>query len=1018
MGGSTSSQLDDSKCNYIRGKAEAVLGNFSPHYKRQYTVVYFNHIQTEIEQSRDTHSQLLKHKNAEESGNVLYETELLHFAEELKKWKDRYIVIKNDYVVDCHDSKETFQKGVAPKMRIQPTGGKAVSSEEEYNTLVDKSFPDPTTPNEKENVQPLVSLPTQYPVYFWHHAKKHAYFCFQDADTQKYFNAVLNDCIRHLNYDFLKQSSFEAQAFLEAVQFYRQEKGHYGSWDMLVGDEPQVLSNLVMEELLPSLQTDLLPKLKGKKNDRKKAWFATVEEAYNLVLEQVTQGFSSLQEECKGMTKELEGTIRSDMDQIITSRNFVATKLKATVSSPAEKCLQENIQPYLASILEELMGPVSTGFSEIRTLFENEVNELSKTFQSTNDVDKLKENVSQMANLPLSSVKMQPAYLKVEALREQLQGLQTRFKFSSANILVQSVQNYMQQFMEDTVYTFEHLLSHPLKGDQARIATAIDKVKQRVLKQYDYDSSTIRKKLFQEALLLITLPTMQKTLALSCKPELQNFEQYIFADYTRVIQVENVYEDLLRQMVLSEVVKVVKEAASLKKHNLYEDSAEFPCASEISLTDSKSPPGSTPASPARGLPSPKHSPANKLQSSDDNVTSQESLSNQAPCRTTTTELPQNPNIEQGTHVKAAVQETLLSDFIDQDESFLVVSMKKHKPEIEMLCDGNDDKKETGEEQKRVRSTEPATPGGVKEILDLLTVTVELPVDPEKQLQDGSGIDQSSQDMQYLMSDLIIKEDQSRTDSVSKEGQEIPLVLSIHKEEELSHGFPPSLAAEDAKHIMNESTEKGDNFLLVQPVHEKEIDVTDDGSKEVKEHLSALKISDEPCKMDADFTVAQTTQVFTAEDSQVEKESSTETFQEPDPQEQLHEEQKFSAEDRYVEVTKQLNDQVYMGSTVAECPTSLCGQEVVTTEFKTDPSLSQGETNTYYKGPEEPSRSESPKTNMEKEGPSIKCNGVDTETNSKANDSPESESEQKLSLNLDSTVSAENADHMPQDESCV
>lgn len=29
---------------------------------------------------------------------------------------------------------------------------------------------------------------------------------------------------------------------------------------------------MVMEELLPTLQADLLPKMKGKKNDRKRAW--------------------------------------------------------------------------------------------------------------------------------------------------------------------------------------------------------------------------------------------------------------------------------------------------------------------------------------------------------------------------------------------------------------------------------------------------------------------------------------------------------------------------------------------------------------------------------------------------------------------------------------------------------------------------------------------------------------------------------------------------------------------------
>lgn len=37
-----------------------------------------------------------------------------------------------------------------------------------------------------------------------------------------------------------------------------------------------------MEELLPTLQTDLLPKLKGKKNDRKRAWFGV---SYNVALQ-------------------------------------------------------------------------------------------------------------------------------------------------------------------------------------------------------------------------------------------------------------------------------------------------------------------------------------------------------------------------------------------------------------------------------------------------------------------------------------------------------------------------------------------------------------------------------------------------------------------------------------------------------------------------------------------------------------------------------------------------------------
>lgn len=37
---------------------------------------------------------------------ILYEAEILHFAEDLKRWKDRYIVVKNDYAVECFENKE------------------------------------------------------------------------------------------------------------------------------------------------------------------------------------------------------------------------------------------------------------------------------------------------------------------------------------------------------------------------------------------------------------------------------------------------------------------------------------------------------------------------------------------------------------------------------------------------------------------------------------------------------------------------------------------------------------------------------------------------------------------------------------------------------------------------------------------------------------------------------------------------------------------------------------------------
>ncbi|XP_039590871.1 protein Niban 1a [Polypterus senegalus] len=605
MGGSTSSLLDENKCNYIRGRSEAELKNFTPHYKYQFMVAYFKQLQDEVEQHKAVPSQLLKQRESTNPEQVIHEQVVLHYVEDMRKWKERYMVVRANYSMECHESREAFLNGASAKSQVLPTGGAVLTCEKAYAALADKFFPDPSGVSDEAS-PPMVAMPDKFPVYLWQPYRRHSYFCFQDEQSQKSFTTILRDCIRHQNYDFQKQKTSEVVAFLDSVRFYRQEKGHYGSWEMLVGTDVQIMSHLVMEELLPSLQTELLPKLKGKKNERKKTWFATVEAAFGVVQDQISTGLTALQDECRTAAKNQEGQIRSDMDQIINSKNFLAEKLKATVTEQAVKCCMDSVQPYLSSILEELMGPISSGFGDIRSLFETEINRTSKGFQAKGDMEQLKQDLAELNLMPVASPKMQPCYQQVEVLGEQLQELRTRFKFSNTDRLVQNSQNYMQKLMDKVIFTFEQLLSHSLQGDSSQIVSAIERVKQRVVKQYDYDSSTIRKKLFQEALIEITLPTMQKSLAPTFKPELQKFEQYIFADYTNFIQVENVYEDILLQILLSEIDKVVQEAASLKKHNLFEDNADFSCASQFSLADKRTPPGSLPT----GLGKPMNLPEN------------------------------------------------------------------------------------------------------------------------------------------------------------------------------------------------------------------------------------------------------------------------------------------------------------------------------------------------------------------------------------------------------------------------
>lgn len=55
------------------------------------------------------------------------------------------------------------------------------------------------------------------------------------------------------------------------------------------------------------------------------------------------------------------------------------------------KFCSENVQPYLASILEEIMGPISSGFQEVRQQCASHMDQLCQNFQEVHGAEELKQ---------------------------------------------------------------------------------------------------------------------------------------------------------------------------------------------------------------------------------------------------------------------------------------------------------------------------------------------------------------------------------------------------------------------------------------------------------------------------------------------------------------------------------------------------------------------------------------------------------------------------------------------------
>lgn len=565
MGDVVSSHLDENRREMITARTKDLMAEFSEVYEQQYKVALFNSIRFEIEGGGGTQSQLL-HRKDPLAGRTIFSGSLFHYLEENRKWKNRFISVPNDYTINTYDSKTAHDRHLHPKVSINCAGYKALTSMEEYMELMSNSLPDAKVDNNT-----FIKCATKFPLILWHPYARHHYFCVVTEKEQKKWHAVLQDCIRHSNNDLPEDCTVKTPAFTDSVRLYRQAKGHYGTWDMMCGTPPQILANLVMETLYPELRDVIGPRLKGKMQQRQRNWMLISDAVYKQVLSQTTGQYAALVEACEAQRGPLDASLRTDMDQIIASKEHISSKIRALVLPKAEQILRTNIQPYINSILEALMEPTSRGFAEVRDVFFKEVVEVSKNSLNGGGKEKIGENMERLSMLAFHPVKMQSCYEKVEELN--LEGLQQRFNVSSPSVFISRAQILMREQMDNAVYTFEQLLHQSLEaqGDNDMCKT-IQRCQDRVLKKYDYDSSTVRKKFFREALLQIIIPYMLQNLSPSCAPELPRFKELIFEDFSRFVLVENIFEEVVLQSVSKDIMMAVKEAAVQRRHNLYRDS--------------------------------------------------------------------------------------------------------------------------------------------------------------------------------------------------------------------------------------------------------------------------------------------------------------------------------------------------------------------------------------------------------------------------------------------------------------
>ncbi|OCT57982.1 hypothetical protein XELAEV_18002851mg [Xenopus laevis] len=450
-----------------------LLTEFGKLYEKQYGVALFNSVRYEIEGNGGPQTQLL-HRKAPLNDRVIFSGNIYQYLEDTKKWRSRYCLVPHHYGPVLYENKTSHERGLQPRAGLNCAGFKVLTSLEQYGDLMNASVP---------------------------------------GGKVKAGGAQIK-CIP-------EEPRLESAAFTDSVRLYRQAREQYGTWDMMCGNQVQVLSNLVMEDLIPDLKNIICPKLRGKPQERQKLWMLISDTVYRMVYEQTSHFYEGLEKGCSEKRAGMESQIRTDMDQIISCKEHVSNKIRAVVLPKAELCVRNHVQSHIPSILDALMVPTSQGFAEVRDLLFKETTEMNLNLVNEGGREKLGEQMEKLSQLAYHPVKMQQCYEKMDQLN--LEGLQQRFDVGSPSVFKQRAQILMREQTDNAVYTFEQLVHQEMSKSEsgANLCRDIQRILERVLKEFP------------------------------------RFQELIFEDLSRYVLVENTYEEVVLQSIMRDIVQVM-----------------------------------------------------------------------------------------------------------------------------------------------------------------------------------------------------------------------------------------------------------------------------------------------------------------------------------------------------------------------------------------------------------------------------------------------------------------------------
>ncbi|XP_049644339.1 protein Niban 3 [Suncus etruscus] len=553
MGGRPSSPLDKQQRQYLRGQVDTLLRNFLPCYRGQLAASVLQHLSRELGPQEPAVCQLLRSRKLPRVRE--HRGTLAQLRGRPPQWLETFCVLRGDGRLEWFSHRGEYEKGGPPLGAVALTGFTVLTSQREYLRQLDSLCP-PIPPGQApQDPDPFLEMPGAFPLFLHHPTRGHLCFSATSAAAQRTWRLALQGGIRLRGTVLQRSAAPAARAFLDAVRLYRQQRGHFGEDDVTLGSDAEVLTAVLMRELLPVLRAQILPGLRGSGRARAWAWTELLDAVHAAVLAGASEGLRAFQPEKDELLAELERSLRPDLDQMQRLQAGVTEKLQTQVQASLEACLCRHVDPQLPLITQRLLSTVAAALGVVQALLTQGMDRLHRHLRGTPSGKQLRKEVYSFGEMPWDPELMQKCYREAEQNQGRLGQLMAPFGFLGTQSLVFGVLDLVQQLMADAVATFLQLadqcLSPALGCDQA--ARQLEKARERMLKKFQSDRDSAQRRFVRAWLLSIFLPVVLSRLELGCRARLAEFEGDVLAVGSPALTINGVYEDLVRGVLLQRV---------------------------------------------------------------------------------------------------------------------------------------------------------------------------------------------------------------------------------------------------------------------------------------------------------------------------------------------------------------------------------------------------------------------------------------------------------------------------------